>query len=119
MIYVICVIEMINGDGADRGLRAREPDESQSDSSRRQPVEVASLSNSLKCQRNLDTIESDFADYLSSKRVDSKWARLYKSTSSTVIGLHPDSNWIPREHEIGSEILSPRSFPFKLTIPDS
>ena len=42
------VIEMIDGTGADRGLCSRESGESQSDSARRQPADVTSLTSFSK-----------------------------------------------------------------------
>ena len=50
---------MINGGGAgaDRGLRAWASGESQSGSCCRQPVGVVSLSDSLKCIRNVEMQE--------------------------------------------------------------
>ena len=48
---------MIDGGGADRGLRAWALGESQWDSCCRQPVGVVSLSDSLKCKGNVEMQE--------------------------------------------------------------
>ena len=57
MIYVICVMGMIDGGGAGRGLRAWAAGGSQWDSCRRQPVGVVSLSDALKCKGNVEMDE--------------------------------------------------------------
>ena len=57
MIHVIYVMGMIDGGGADRGLRAWALGESQWDSCCRQPVGVVSLSDSLKCKGNVEMDE--------------------------------------------------------------